>query len=334
MRPFIRIASGLAAVLMVAGLVGCADLADPSGEGFHPDGWVARSGTNFHGKLVLEGANKATECTTCHGENYEGNTEREAPACTTCHAAYPHEVGFDATLPIARSHAKYMREHAGWDLSTCTSCHGSNYNGQAAGDAGPIASKSCLTCHEADEGGPEACNTCHGGDNGAPPPDLFGGTDSSLKTVGAHERHLDAGVSCETCHVVPETFDADGHIDGGMAQAEIVFSGLAINGGAAAIYDATAGTCASSYCHGGFSFEKAASTQQFAYLADAMVGNNPVVEWTGDETQVACGTCHGLPPTGHLAIPSCSFCHGSVIDSDNVTIKDPSKHMNGQIDMN
>ncbi len=49
-----------------------------------------------------------------------------------------------------------------------------------------------------------------------------------------------------------------------------------------------------------------------------------------DGTQAKCGTCHGLPPTGHIAAPitSCYLCHQGVVDEMG-NIIDKDKHING-----
>ena len=39
--------------------------------------------------------------------------------------------------------------------------------------------------------------------------------------VGAHRAHLDRGVACESCHVVPRTLSSPGHID--EARASVPF---------------------------------------------------------------------------------------------------------------
>ena len=50
-----------------------------------------------------------------------------------------------------------------------------------------------------------------------------------------------------------------------------------------------------------FRFQKATSQWSFAYTADKMEGENFQPTWNKvDGTQAACGTCHGLPPRGHM----------------------------------
>src|SRR5688572_32432890 len=76
-------------------------------------------------------------------------------------------------------------EREGWDLNVCADCHGSSFGGGASG-------ATCLSCHEQ---GPTACDTCHDD-----PP-----------ASGAHARHASVG-ECSMCHVVPDRWDAEGHV--------------------------------------------------------------------------------------------------------------------------
>ncbi len=217
-----------------------------------------------------------------------------------------------------------------WNLAVCQECHGTDYSGG-------IAENSCLTCHE---NSPEDCVVCHGGtDNitGAPPEDLAGNTDVSARGVGMHTIHLtesslSTAIACQSCHVVPNTFNASGHIDSNLP-VELTFSGLALTGGVNPAWDTNNLTCANSYCHGNWSLAKSESRSGFIYSEDNMTGNNASPIWT-DATSAACGTCHGLPPNGHnpFALTACFTCHGTVIDA-NGTIIDSTKHINGMVNV-
>ena len=64
-----------------------------------------------------------------------------------------------------------------------------------------------------------------------------------------------------------------------------------------------------------------------------IVGNNPIMLWTTvDENQAACGTCHDLPPKGHISTSACSACHSTVVD-ENYNIINKELHINGEIDL-
>jgi len=166
---------------------------------------------------------------------------------------------------------------------------------------------------------------CHGdGKTAAPPVDLDGNSDDHARGVGAHRRHLEASDThvafpCETCHAVPATTDAPGHADS-PRPAEVRLTGLAVQPGSTAAYDASTLRCADSYCHGG--------PRAYAWPA-AAVWNDP------KSPADACGTsCHALPPGGtHPAADACEVCHTDTA-GPNHTIKDRTLHINGRVDVN
>ncbi len=217
-----------------------------------------------------------------------------------------------------------------WDLGHCQQCHGTDYKGG-------IANSSCLTCHPTT---PEDCTTCHGGvDNqtGAPPEDLLGNRTSDAPGVGAHTSHLNGvslstGFVCETCHVVPDSFNDPGHVDSNLP-AEVLFSNLAVIDGANPVWDGSADRCSNSFCHGSWRLAKAESNFPNIYIADEMKGNEASPKWTDPGTAV-CGTCHILPPAGHAPaeLNQCSVCHKSVVDARG-NIIDKTKHVNGQVNV-
>jgi len=236
-----------------------------------------------------------------------------------------HGKGFaDATS--ANFHAAYVRS-ANYDLTLCQSCHANDYSGGTTG-------QSCNSCHNKPNG-PENCTTCHGSVNAAPPNDLVGNFSPAVRGVGAHQKHLlggslGASVPCGTCHVVPATLTASGHVDGSQ-YAEVRFDTTAVTHRTGANYSAANTTCSNTYCHGNFTG-----------------GNGNVsMAWTGTggSSSVACGTCHGdvtkttlkekaFPVSGHSAASitsDCSTCHSRTVNS-SLAIIDPSKHINGQVD--
>jgi len=180
------------------------------------------------------------------------------------------------------------------------------------------------------------CVSCHGSfDNAAPPTSLRGAASTGDLAVGAHQVHLTPGafrkaVACDECHVVPTTAGAPGHIDlpgAAPTPADVVFGGLATNDGAAPVWNRAAAGCAASYCHGGT-------------LAG---GSNSAPIWTRvDGTQVACGTCHGLPPPtvrgggAHPAatgsVPAaCSACHPGTVRPDGTIDIVGGQHIDGVV---
>jgi predicted CxxxxCH...CXXCH cytochrome family protein len=141
--------------------------------------------------------------------------------------------------------------------------------------------------------------------------------------------------------MVPGSVYSLGHVDSD-APAELLFSGSLADidptspfGQPAYEYSST--TCANTFCHGAWSLSKVSSPYPDAYTADEMFGDNFSPLWTGGEDQVDCGTCHGLPPAGHvpaeLATCGDSGCHSGVVAPDG-TIDDLSLHMNGKVNVN
>ena len=254
-----------------------------------------------------------------------------------------HSKGFGTVGAPDFHTAKFAATN--WNLKPCQSCHGGNYAGGSTGS-------SCLNCHTQSTG-PEACNTCHGifanPQRIAPPTDLLGNISTNEKGVGAHAIHLydtkiSSKVACFECHPSNPPGDEGfvfNHIDG--IPAELEFGSFSTVSGSTPAYDFSSLTCANTYCHGNFSFSRDSSDNKFAYTADFMTGNNFNPIWNKvDSTQAACGTCHGqwnddgtvllsIAPVGHLTVPTCNGCHGTVVDAAN-NIIDPSKHINKQID--
>lgn len=231
-------------------------------------------------------------------------------------------------------HGNLVRNN-NWNMNECKRCHSADYTGGTTG-------VNCKSCHTQDDG-PEACNTCHGNFDDpnmiAPPRDVNGNISSDFLGVGAHYQHLYANelgneIECSTCHKVPQNYLDAGHLDTSLP-AEIIFNNLAVaNLGSNSSYDHTIGTCSNIYCHGNFEFLKDSSDYQFMYTADKMVGNNrQVAFYFVDNTQAECGSCHGLPPEGHIesALSNCGNvgCHIGIVDVDG-NIIDKEKHINGE----
>ena len=97
--------------------------------------------------------------------------------------------------------------------------------------------------------------------------------------------------------------------------------------GTASSWDRTTGTCSEIYCHGNYAYERPDSAGVF------ITGNNLTMTWTAPVEGSLCGTCHDLPPKGHLNIddisPFCGSCHSTANTGIN-TIGDLDKHINGE----
>lgn len=203
-----------------------------------------------------------------------------------------------------------------WDqpiTTGCGSCHGAPPPSHAQ--------DGCATCHPADAphidgttqiGRTTGCDGCHGtAASPAPPVDLAGNTYTTALGVGAHQAHLVAPsglrgpIACATCHLVPATVEAAGHLDS-LAPAEVT---------ASVGWDRATATCATAWCHG---------------------PARPVWTTTGG---AACGSCHGLPPqtASHdagMTLTDCATCHPQSVTPSGaiLTVGGTSQHLDGDVD--
>jgi hypothetical protein len=337
-----------AAALMVS----CSDLqttlplATSSTAQVHDAGWADSTSPNFHGTALKLVQYNLDNCVSCHSKQYTGGTS--GVACFKCHALYPHASGFAA----ASGHPQLLYSQ-NYPLAQCKLCHGASYAG--ARDANLTCMKSgCHVDANNNPKSPEACSTCHGvftaaaNDflSAAPPKTVQGSTDPANRGVGAHQKHLKTGllgnlVKCQECHTVPSQLSSPGHL--GTLPAEVVFNDTLARlktGSGTNIpnptYDPSTLKCNNTFCHGNWKLKKATATSQnqFIYTDSVMVGANFSPVWTGGSTQAACGSCHGIPPQGHLALPvsTCGQCHAGIVSSDG-QITDKAKHMNGKINV-
>lgn len=218
--------------------------------------------------------------------------------------------------------------------ATCGSCHG------APPPSPHPAGNNCASCHPTMEenslnfrdpashidgkvdvvgaGSTGGCTSCHGSTTAAPPKDLSGDTLPSAQGVGAHTAHLATStwrhaIQCSSCHKVPTTRDAPGHIDGDNA-AELTFDTL----NPAGTYARANATCTNLYCH-----------------SNGRGGALSVV-WTS-ETDLTCTSCHATNGTGmsgdhrrHIQGEGmrCSQCHADVVNA-NMAILKADLHVNG-----
>jgi predicted CxxxxCH...CXXCH cytochrome family protein len=284
----------------------------------HDDNWDENTASaSFHGVYLKSIGWQMSECKTCHGSAYTGGSSGKS--CFRCHPSYPHTTGFAKGGSIAN--VTCMR----------SGCHADAANTPRS---------------------PESCNTCHGdftaaaGNSlaSAPPKSVSGETATTARGVGAHQRHLatntvGAVVKCEECHAVPTQLSAPGHL--GTLPAEVVFNGqlasLSTGGGTLVpkpSYDPSTLKCNNTYCHGNWRLRKATSASQFAYIDSVMVGLNYSPAWTNGSADGSCGSCHGVAPKGHIAVPlsTCGSCHFGIVSTDGKII-DKAKHINGKINV-
>jgi predicted CxxxxCH...CXXCH cytochrome family protein len=312
----------------------------------HKADWTNPSSVNSHGQY-LKGKNWQTaECASCHGADYTGGSSGES--CFTCHPSYPHTV-----FGAFGGHAGYLYGKS-YPMNQCKTCHGAAYAG------GSVVNISCMKsgCHVDASGtakSPEACNTCHGqfqapatdALSAAPPKSVLGDSLESAHGVGAHRKHLATGqlgkaVKCQECHTSITTVFITGHLDTPVP-AEVVFGDtlarLKTADGTYApspSYSATTVKCSNVYCHGNWKLRRATSPyKDYAIFTDsAMVGSKYAPAWIGAASEATCGSCHGLPPVGHVmaALSECATCHGEVVNGSG-NIIDKTKHVNGKINV-
>jgi hypothetical protein len=296
----------------------------------HGSGALNPTSPQFHGSLLK--ADGFESCRNCHAKNLDGGLT--GVSCINCHPAIEiHREGI-VSPGSDNFHGTFIQAD-NWDLANCASCHGADY-------AGGISNESCNGCHT-HSGGPEACNTCHGDFTDpnftAPPTDLARNTETSSKGVGTHTKHLfeaeiGKNVACGECHLVPADLTSAGHIDDSPG-ADLIFGTFASKGISEPVYDAQSLTCQNTYCHGNFEFLKENSESSDIYTEDKIVGNNAAPIWNiADGSQASCGTCHDIPPKGHLGVASntCNLCHGAAFNPDGTL--NPNTHMDGEITLN
>ncbi len=224
--------------------------------------------------------------TYCHGAPLRGGGTNQAPVwtggasettCGTCHltpppAPHPHtqicdncHPGYTTTSVNLATHINGLVEA---ENLTCSSCHGDD---------------SRVLVMQAD---PNAI--------AAPPFGSRGETDTTSRSVGQHQAHVNRGdgialpSKCRYCHVVPTTFD---HSNG---VSQVTFGSLATMDGATPTFDEATNTCSNTYCHG-------------STLGRGGTDHNP--SWT-NPTPVTCTTCHGAPPPlPHPQDSDCIRCH-------------------------
>lgn len=306
----------------------------------HATGNLNSASPDFHGLKVANSSTGWQECLKCHGGDFSGGRVEVACNNNACHPTINVHVDGIVDTTSNNFHGNFLRQHD-WNLFDCKTCHGDNYDGG-------IASPSCVECHTQPDG-PEACNTCHGNFDDpeiiSPPRDTQNNITTDAPGVGAHVAHLlenDLGytIECSTCHIVPQSFAEQGHIDN-TPRAEVIFGNLAIaNIAANPVYDHSSVTCSDTYCHGNFEFRKedAPENHKFIYVdSDVMTGNNVSVVWNNvDGSQIYCGSCHGLPPVGHREDPlsACGYCHSGIVDTNgNLVDSLKYKHINGEVDL-
>jgi predicted CxxxxCH...CXXCH cytochrome family protein len=197
------------------------------------------------------------------------------------------------------------------DPNACGRCHDGTLSRPADVTSAAPGAPACTSCHN-QPGGVLACSTCHGsGATDYPPRDpcFFPG---DATNAGAHAAHvqkssaLSTGVACSSCHPVP----GDPVIGGlhGDGVVEVTFDPKVVGGTPS--YDPTTETCAV-YCHD-------------------QGGARPQPSWS-DTKPMACGDCHGSPPSGHYS-GACNNCHAEA-NAAGTALSGGPLHLNGKVDL-
>jgi len=293
--------------------------------------------------LQASSSHAAIACTECHlvpdRVDAPGHADHGSPA-TLVFGALASSKGstpsYDSKTRTCQSSYCHGSAHAVWNAprtssEACGSCHGL---------PPPLPhpqSERCSACHGAVvdeqnriiraelhvngqvESSDGQCTTCHGsGDDPAPPRDTTGHTAQTAIGVGAHQAHLAStlgrSLACSECHQVPEKAEDEGHIEGLPARVQLV--GVAATEKHVPVWRPTERTCTDSWCHG-----------------PSPGGAQSSPSWTEPVT-LGCTSCHGSPPPApHPQSEQCSACHARTVGSDNHTIIDLKRHVNGVVDV-
>ncbi|HUL57833.1 MAG TPA: CxxxxCH/CxxCH domain-containing protein [Anaeromyxobacteraceae bacterium] len=268
--------------------------------------------------------------TYCHGQFVGGKgadtiawTAGGKLSCTACHLSPP--------VPAAASGGVPASYHP--NDPTCTDCHPAGYSATTVVAATHVDGQVTLNANRV------GCVQCHGTPGlvandpatadpnvaGSPPKDSKGNSANTTLGVGAHTPHvnhtiagrLSNAIHCTECHG-PDKTDRT-HADGNSAP---IFGTVAKTGGLSPTY--SAGTCASTYCHGNFTGGKNAS---------------PAWNVPG---QLGCTDCHLSPPVPaaasgsvpasyHPNDPTCTDCHPAGYSTTTVVA---ATHVDGAVALN
>ena len=155
----------------------------------HDPEWMKADSDSSHAAYLKRAGYNTSSCVTCHGADLAGGSS--GVSCNSCHALYPHPPGW--TTPTDQGfHGVYLKNQS-YNLTGCSSCHGSDFQGGSSG-------VSCYGCHasyphldawtnvasgashghylKAKDWADAECQSCHGAT-------YAGGT---------------SGVACFTCH--------------------------------------------------------------------------------------------------------------------------------------
>lgn len=277
-----------------------------------------------------------------HRTHLAGGSDGAFPRaeCADCHRV-PNTLlargHFDDGTPRAEVQGDFRYEP---DTQTCDAsiCHA-----QRAQTWSAPSGERCDRCHGAPppDHASDRCDDCHRGATHLNRTlDVGIGCDDCHRTEslsGAHDIHLSRGtfrgpIGCETCHLVPDSRDAAGHLDSPPpAEVRLLGAAATFHGVLSPHFDANSARCADVGCHGA-----------------ALDGGRSATEPWDSTATLACGSCHALPPVlvrngagVHLptADTDCGICHrdpsGAPITDDARAISEAGRdvHANGHVDL-
>jgi len=297
-------------------------------------------------------------CATCH-EPYADNLKGIRRTLGTMNTdTWPN--GAQTTPVYFNNMTSQGRDFAGRTTSNrvCEVCHSRtrfhNFNAtnNTGGNNHPTPTAVCTSCHSHNTGFKAACGGCHGnpptttqlgGDYGMiGTPRASNALGLSPVTPGAHQKHKDHNMVCDTCHYInngtikmpnlSNTIDMGFYGFGGLVTSGTFtpYSGSSPHQGfkfksgtpnttiATVVTNyANANKCSSVYCHGGGSVANG--------KPPLTGGTNPNPKWD-DIGQAGCGSCHGATnaSTGTLGShvkhasssagynQACDLCHPAI----------------------
>lgn len=268
------------------------------------DALVGRGGLHGNGEVEVEFGDLAG--------GVDSSFDSESGTCAVyCHTQggtlpMPRWVGDDGPLDCASCHLSPPADHY---VGDCSGCHTEANEDGTALSGGPLHLNGIVDFGDSMGG----CGGCHGA-----------GGDDAWPRTDAHDGHRVPTVTeqapCSSCHPVPETIEAPGHMDG-VVQVEL--KGLAAARGVDPVYGEDAGTCVTA-CHG----------------EGIEGGTVPLPVWTASEEVAGrCNACHGIPPAApHSPSAGCAstLCHGGEVTytPDGPQITEPGRliHVDGIVD--
>ncbi|MBN1301522.1 MAG: hypothetical protein JW995_09940 [Melioribacteraceae bacterium] len=303
-------------IIVLALLSSCSDVKEditvPAAVSIHGKGVLTPESAEFHGRLDESGLEV---CRECHATNFSGGSSHKS--CVECHADIAiHKSGI-LDEQSADFHGKYLAA-ANKDMSACTMCHGTNYQGG-------LSSPTCSTCH--------STISVHKAGILDPASSAFHGKymqalGVDMETCGScHGAVFTGGLAAPTCAECHRGISV--HQAGMLDQASPNFHGKYI--GSNNIDLSTCSTChGADYkggliapscitCHGSIDVHGSMTLETHGqYIADQ-----------GLEIST-CSGCHGTNFEGGDSAPGCSSCHSSVAVHKTGLLDEASPYFHGK----